>query len=163
MTINLASAVPVKTKPTKVPCAIKPAESSAVVRFPCSIPLWRRAVSIPVALFIVTLCVHIASAQTALMNGTNAAGTLLVNTTNSYTFIANAGDNVVLRLGTTGFYGDLNLYGPNGALLKTAVSGTDAELDYTATNSGTFTARVSSYASGGTGMYVLHLAQFPEA
>jgi len=99
--------------------------------------LWRRAVSIPVALFIVTLCVHIASAQTALLNGTNAAGTLLVNTTNSYTFTANAGDNVVLRLGTVGFDGDLNLYGPNGLLLKTAASGVDAELDFTATNSGT--------------------------
>src|ERR1035438_9891392 len=39
----------------------------------------------------------------------------------------------------------------------------DAELDYTATNSGTFTALVRSFSSGGTGTYVLHLAQFPEA
>ena len=68
-----------------------------------------------------------------------------------------------LRLGTVGFDGDLKLYGPNGALLKTAASGTDAELDLTATNSGTFTALVSSYSAGGSGTYVLHLAQFPEA
>jgi hypothetical protein len=80
-----------------------------------------------------------------------------------WSFTANAGNNVVLRLGTTGFDGNLNLYGPNGALLKTAVSTTDAELDLTATNSGTFTALVSSYASGGTGTYVLHLARFPGA
>src|SRR5207248_2327084 len=90
--------------------------------------------------------------------GTNALGDL-----DMWSFTANAGDNIVLRLGTTGFDGDINLYGPNGALLKTAVSGTDAELDYTATNSGTFTALVRSYFPAGTGTYVLHLAQFPEA
>jgi hypothetical protein len=72
-----------------------------------------------------------------------------------YTFAANTGDNIVLRLGTTGFDGDLNLYGPNGALLKTAAAGTDAVIDYTATNCGTFAARVSSYSSGGIGTYGL--------
>jgi hypothetical protein len=98
------------------------------------------------------------------MNGTNAAGTLLVNTTNSYTFTANAGDNVVLRLGSTGFQGNLGLHGPTGALLKTAGgNSTDWELAYTATNSGTFAVQVSSYYAGGSGTYVLHLAQFPEA
>ncbi len=33
---------------------------------------------------------------------------------------------------------------------------------YTATNSGTFTVLVSSWLPGGTGTYVLHLAQIPE-
>src|ERR1019366_2106598 len=125
---------------------------------------WRRALRIPLAMFIATLCVHISSTQAALINGGNQTGTIFTNTTaDSYTFTANTGDNVVLRLGTTGFYGNLNLYGPTGAFLKTAASGTDAELDYTATNSGTFTVQVSSYFAGGSGTYVLHLAQFPES
>src|ERR1017187_10155235 len=125
---------------------------------------WRRALRIPLAMFIATLCVHISSTQAALINGGNQTGTIFTNTTaDSYTFTANTGDNVVLRLGTTGFDGNLNLYGPTGAFLKTAASGTDAELDLTATNSGTFTVQVSSYFAGGSGTYVLHLAQFPES
>jgi hypothetical protein len=124
--------------------------------------LWRRAVCTIVVLLLVTLCAQIGSAQTVLLNGTNAAGTLVVNTTNAYTFIANAGDNVVLRLGSSGFEGNLNLYGPNGALLKTAGgNSTDWALAYTATNSGTFTVLVGSYYAGGVGTYALHLAQFP--
>src|ERR1035441_8959642 len=125
---------------------------------------WRRALRIPLAMFIATLCVHISRTQAALINGGNQTGTIFTNTTaDSYTFTANTGDNVVLRLGTTGFDGNMNLYGPTGAFLKTAASGTDAELDLTATNSGTFTVQVSSYYAGGAGTYVLHLAQFPEA
>ena len=80
-----------------------------------------------------------------------------------WSFTANAGDNIVLRLGSSGFQNNLNLYGPNGALLKTA-GGNSADwiLAYTATNSGTFTALVSSYYQGNSGTYSLHLAQFPE-
>jgi hypothetical protein len=79
-----------------------------------------------------------------------------------WSFTANAGDNVMLRLGSSGFEGNLNLYGPNGALLKTAGgNSTDWALAYTATNSGTFTVLVGSYYAGGVGTYALHLAQFP--
>jgi len=113
--------------------------------------------------FMAALCVGRAGAQTAIVNGASQAGTLPAKTTNSYTFTANVGSILVLRLGTTGFDGALYLYGPNGAFLKTAASGTDAELAYAATNSGTFTAEVSSYSAGGSGTYVLHLAQFPGA
>jgi hypothetical protein len=117
--------------------------------------LWRRAVCTIVVLLLVTLCAQIGSAQTVLLNGTNAAGTLVVNTTNAYTFIANAGDNVVLRLGSSGFEGNLNLYGPNGALLKTAGgNSTDWALAYTATNSGTFTVLVGSYTTRGLVYYL---------
>ena len=93
-----------------------------------------------------------------MTNGGNYAGTITLGDLDLWSFTATAGDNIVLRLGTTSFDGDLSLYGPNGALLTTAVSGTDAELDFTATNSGTFTALVRSFSSGGTGTYVLHLA-----
>ena len=97
-----------------------------------------------------------------MTNGGNYAGTNSLGDLDMWSFTANAGDNIVLRLGTVGFLGNLSLYGPNGALLKTVASGMDAEVDYTATNSGTFTALVSSYSVGGTGTYVLYLAQFPE-
>ncbi len=46
----------------------------------------------------------------------------LYHTTDSYTFTANTGDNINLRLGTTGFNAWLQLFGPGGTLL---VSGTD--------------------------------------
>jgi hypothetical protein len=97
-----------------------------------------------------------------MVNGGNFAGTNSLGDLDMWSLTANTGDNIVLRLGTVGYYGSLNLYGPNGALLKTAASGYDAELDYTATNSGTFIALISSYDSGGTGTFVLRLAQFPE-
>ena len=42
---------------------------------------------------LLALGVDIASATT-LVNGANQAGTLLANTTNSYTFTANAGDRI---------------------------------------------------------------------
>ena len=99
-----------------------------------------------------------------MTNGGNYAGTLSLGDLDMWSFTANAGDNIVLRLGSSGFEGNLDLYGPNGALLKTAGgNNTDWELAYTATNSGTFGVLVSSYYQGGTGTYVLHLAQFPGA
>ncbi|MGA3265686.1 MAG: hypothetical protein ABSE16_02565 [Verrucomicrobiota bacterium] len=82
--------------------------------------------------------------------GTNSQGALSL-----WSFPANTGDNIVLRLGTANFDGNLRLYGPNGALLRTAASASAAVITYTATNCGTFEALVSSYASGGTGTYGL--------
>ena len=81
-----------------------------------------------------------------------------------WTFTANTGDHVNLRLGTTSFYGLLQLFGPNGALLNTVINDTDELIAFTPTNSGTFTVLVSSsdYANDLTGTYVLHLAQLPE-
>jgi hypothetical protein len=117
-----------------------------------------------ITLFLLTVCVDVASAQT-LVNGANQTGTILINTTNSYTFSASKGDNINLRVGTTSFDGWLQLFGPDGRLLVsgTADGTTDANIDnYTATNSGTFTVLVSSWFSGGTGTYVLNLAQMPE-
>jgi hypothetical protein len=115
------------------------------------------------AMLLLSLSSICARGQPTLNNGANQAGTIYTNTTDSYVFTANKGDNFVLRLGTTGFYGELSLYGPTGPLLAIAYSGYDAELAFVATNSGTFTVIVSSYSAGGSGTYVLHLAQCPEA
>ena len=104
----------------------------------------------------------VASAQT-LINGDDQTGTLLANTTNSYTFTANAGDSINVRLGTSGFKGYLELHGPTGALLGTAAgNSTDQLIAYRTTSSGTFTVLVSSEYSGYGGTYVLNLAQIPE-
>jgi Bacterial pre-peptidase C-terminal domain len=106
-----------------------------------------------------------ASAAT-LVNGANQTGIIFTNTVaDSYTFTANTGDSINLRLGTTNFSGELQLYGPNGALLETVgqYPVNDDLIAYTATNSGTFTVLVSSVVIRGTGTYALHLAQVPEA
>ena len=58
-----------------------------------------------------------------MTNGGNYAGTISLGDLDMWSFTANAGDNIVLRLGAVGFDGNLNLYGPNGALLKTAADG----------------------------------------
>jgi hypothetical protein len=123
-------------------------------------------ISILTALTLLHLCSDIANAQTALINGANQTGTILAHTTNSYTFSANTGDAINVRIGTTNFDGELQLFGPDGRLLVTGSGGgsTDSYINnYTATNSGTFTVLVSSWFSGGTGTYALHLAQIPEA
>jgi len=117
------------------------------------------------ALFLLALCINIASAGT-LINGANQTGVIFTNTVaDSYTFTANTGDSINLRLGTTNFSGELQLYGPNGALLETVgqYPVDDDLIAYTATNSGTFTVLVSSAVTRGAGTYALHLAQVPEA
>jgi hypothetical protein len=118
-------------------------------------------------LLLLTLYVDVASAQT-LINGANQTGIIYTNTVaDSYTFTANTEDSINVRLGTTGFNGKILLYGPGSVLLKTAPTasgnaGPDQAIAYKATNSGTFTVLVSSYSVGGTGTYVLNLAQMPE-
>jgi len=104
----------------------------------------------------------VASAQT-LINGANQTGTIYSNIVDSYTFTANAGDSINVRLGTTGFNGELQLYGPGSVLLGTAHAGTDNLLTDTATTTGTLTVLVSSASASGKGTYVLNLAQAPES
>ena len=126
---------------------------------------WRQSICFPVIFFIVTTYVDRASAAT-LVNGANQTGIIFTNTVaDSYTFAANTGDSINLRLGTTNFFGELQLYGPNATLLATVGSYPvkDDLIAYTATNIGTFTVLVSSYEPSGTGTYALHLAQIPEA
>ena len=162
MNQNHAIPMSVKAKPMRLSSGGVPDELTLTRYFPLpTVRLWCRIICLAVPMLIVTSWVDVAGATT-LVNGGNQAGTLLANTTNSYSLTANAGDSIVLRLGTVGFYGNLSLYGPNGAVLKNVADGTDAELDYTATNSGTYTVLVDSYDSGGKGTYVLYLAQFPE-
>ena len=55
-----------------------------------------------------------------LTNGGNSTGTITLGDLDMWSFTANKGDSINLRLGTTNFDGKLQLYGPDGALLDTA-------------------------------------------
>ena len=99
----------------------------------------------------------------ALTNGANHPGTIDLADMDPWTFTANSGATVLLRLGTTGFNGSLSLYGPDGALLASALNAADRRIAYSTTNSGTFTVVVSSFPNNGIGTYVLHYFQIPGA
>jgi hypothetical protein len=114
--------------------------------------------------FLLMLCINTANAS-VITNGATQTGIIITNTiTDSYTFAANSGDSINLRLGTTNFSGSLKLYGPDSALLGAigAYPVHDDLIAYRATNSGTFTVLVGSAVSGESGTYALHLAQIPE-
>src|SRR5579859_2055977 len=117
-------------------------------------------------LFLFASHIQTADAST-LVNGANQTGFIFTNgVPDSYTFTANAGDSINLRLGTgTNFYGFLQLYGPGGVLLEStgAYPIRDDLITNQATNSGTYTVLVSSAVTRGSGTYELHLAQIPEA
>jgi trimeric autotransporter adhesin len=124
------------------------------------------AISLFVFLLMGALCGTI-HAQGTLTNGVNQLGTIVANTTNSYTFTASAGDTIELRIGATNFNPVIKLFGPDGTLAGSAGVGNtgfrDAVFSVTATNSGTFTVTVSSFFAGGTGGYALRLAHIPAA
>ncbi len=101
----------------------------------------------------------------ALTNGTANHGTNTLGDLDMWSFTANAGDSVLLRMGGVGINPRIDLYGPSGQLLGTAGSGAfgavDALLSLTVTNSGTFTAVTSAFNLNQSGTYTLHLAQIP--
>ena len=82
-----------------------------------------------------------------------------------WSLTANAGDNITLRVGTSGFPPSLNLFGPDGALLDssnaTSSGQRDLALAWRATNSGTFTVLVSSAYLGYSGSYTLDVFKVP--
>ncbi len=101
-----------------------------------------------------------------MTNGVQHAGNITLGDMDMWSFSANSGDGIVLRMGTVGFNPSISLYSPNGTLVGSSANGAgggrDTELSLRATNSGTFTAVVQSYYDGGTGSYMLNLAQSPE-
>ncbi len=100
-----------------------------------------------------------------LTNGALNVAILALGDMDMWSFTANAGDSIQLRVGTAGFTPRIDLYGPGGALAgqyAANVSSSDAFLDLPLTNSGTYVAVISSYYINGSGMYELNLAQAPE-
>ena len=100
-----------------------------------------------------------------MTNGGNYSGTISLGDLDMWSFTANTGDNINLRLGTTGFDGELQLFGPNGALLKPSRHDTDELIDFTRDQQRHLyrAGQQFDYLNGLTGTYALHLAQIPEA
>jgi hypothetical protein len=98
-----------------------------------------------------------------MMNGAIHAGTLSLGDLDAWTFTANTGENIFLRVGAPGYRPWLHLYGPGGVLIG-AEDGSgnndkDANISVTTTNTGTFTVVVTSYYVDMTGSYELTLAK----
>ena len=85
-----------------------------------------------------------------MTNGFQHAGTIGVGGQDAWTFSANAGDGIVLRMGTAHYNPLIQLHDPDGVLVG-RVDGSlgvrDAELVGRATHSGTFRVVVSSLAA----------------
>jgi len=116
--------------------------------------------------FLIVLLSEPASAQGPLTNGFTHTGTLSVNEQEVWSFTANSGDGIVVKLGEavagSSLYPYLRLYGPNSVLQGESAGPVAAEVVRRATNSGTFTvvaANAENFASGGNGAYRLTLAK----
>lgn len=117
-------------------------------------------------LFALVLLNQSASAQGPLTNGFTHTGTLSTSEQETWTFPANSGDGILIKLGEavvgSSLYPRLRLYGPGSLLLSENMSPTAAEVTLRATNGGTFTvviANADSVAPGGNGGYRLTLAK----
>src|SRR5439155_1598952 len=73
-----------------------------------------------------------------MTNGSRHTGMIEAGDLDLWSFSANAGESIILRMGSTGFNPDIRLYGPNGALAGSIFNGTvggiDTELSLQATN-----------------------------
>ncbi len=102
-----------------------------------------------------------------LVNGVLNPGVIDRGDMDMWSFEANTGDSILLRMGAEGFRPYFQIYGPRGALLGTAAGNssgdTDAYVSIRATNSGTFTVVAQSYYVNNNGEYALHLAKAPGA
>ncbi len=101
----------------------------------------------------------------ALTNGAYQTANLNLGELAMWSFSANAGDNIQLRMGATNFVPRIDLYGPDGTFLTNAFTANgsyrDAVLALQLTNSGTFTVVASSYYLNNYGGYALNLARVP--
>src|SRR6185295_10834044 len=94
-----------------------------------------------------------------MTNGVMQLGTVLTGDLDLWTFSANSGDALVVRIGeltdTNTFTPWIRLYGPNGKLLDSGFGALAGEVGATATNSGTFLVVASdgNGAFNGSGSY----------
>jgi hypothetical protein len=125
--------------------------------------LWPAAL---LACFVTFACTHLSHAATiAIASGQFDTGTISSGTSDAYTFTGNPGDNIVVRVGGTNFSPRIDFYVPGGAVVTNAIPPNgnyrDTVLYVQLTNSGTFTAVVSSGFAGGAGGYGIKFAQIP--
>lgn len=103
----------------------------------------------------------------ALANGIAHPATNSLGDLDVWTFSANTGDYLALRVGAPDYRPWIQLYGPSGVLVQEALGATSAHRDAAiyvqATNSGTFTVLEQSVYADGVGPYTLNFARFPGA
>lgn len=102
-----------------------------------------------------------------LPNGTQQIGAIDTGDIDTWTFTANAGDNIIVRMGettTATLTSQLRLYGPDGTLLDAASGGTATEVSAKTSTGGTILLVASDLSNGwaGVGNYRLTLALMPE-
>src|SRR5262249_2188332 len=96
-----------------------------------------------------------------MTNGWKYTGSLSLGDLDVWSFPANSGDNLILRMAATNYNPSLRLYGPSGTLLGSAGSGVSGNHDVTvslqSSNSGSFTVVASSFGADGVGNYLINL------
>lgn len=99
----------------------------------------------------------------AMVNGAAHPGTNSLGDIDMWSISANAGDRIMVRVGTTGFRPYLLLYSPTGTQLAVGAGNgsgdTDALVDATAPANGNYTVVIESYYANGTGPYTINLAK----
>jgi Domain of unknown function (DUF4214)/Immunoglobulin domain/Immunoglobulin I-set domain len=112
-----------------------------------------------------SLSVIATQADGALTNGGKQDGVIEVGDTNTWTFTAQANDNLLLRVARsstgTNFEPWIRLYGPDGTLLGQDWQYTDAEVNFRATATGTYTVVIAGRNSGDSGSYRLRYLAVP--
>jgi hypothetical protein len=147
------------------PCELSTQRLSASARFR------RLRVIVPlVALLISSVAFHAdaLAAGGSMTSGGNYTGTVLRGQIDQWTFSATQGEYVLITVSVVGAVGDqtfvpfIQVQAPDGTLAASTYHGAFARVDFTAAQTGTYTARVSR--AGGApngGQYVIALAQAP--
>ncbi|MBX3744946.1 MAG: hypothetical protein KF833_06515 [Verrucomicrobiae bacterium] len=131
------------------------------------VPLTSRTFRLPsvwMAMAIMMAPVAALQAQGLLVNGAAQEGTLPQDGDKAYwSFSAEAGDHVRLRVSAQVLYPRLNVMGPDGSSIGTAFdsSNRDVSIAFSVATSGMHVVEVDSYYAGGTGAYRLQLARAP--
>jgi len=102
----------------------------------------------------------------ALPNGGVLAGTITLGDLDSYTFAANAGDGLLVRIGdatSTPLAPEITLYGPAGNQLSYSWGNSAASIDLPAPDSGIYTVVVGDRNLSGVGLYSLNFVRAPGA
>ncbi|MDF7801598.1 pre-peptidase C-terminal domain-containing protein [Pontiellaceae bacterium B1224] len=99
----------------------------------------------------------------ALTNGANHVGTTDLGDVDLWTFSADEGDSIMLRVGEVStelvsFSPWILLYGPDGSFITHSTSSTDTLISHSATAGGVYTLVIENYIAGGAGTYNLRFA-----
>jgi hypothetical protein len=109
-----------------------------------------------------------ADADGVLTPGAVVSGQLAEGAIDSYTFTANAGDRIDLRVTDTvagSFIPTVAIYNPTGGLVSSALGTNVAAAGFSAATTGTYTVLIydSSSGLGSTGPYLIHFVKAPGA